>query len=223
MENINVSKTKVNYLEPSHGRILLYNNIYITPNRLVKGNSKLHNILIFDLTAIKSCLNCKDCKDNCYAVKAQRMYNDTMIFRETNLNMVKNDLLLLKCLIIKQLDGTKINTVRIHSSGDFYNQNYVDMWNKVIERYPHINFYAYSKVEKILNFSDIVKHKNFNLITSFVNEKINFGKIDYCEKLNKDFNTFICPVGYTNKHKEFKCGKDCIYCVTEKNVCFVQH
>lgn len=221
MQKIDVSKSKTNYEIPSNGRTLLYNDIYVTPNRLVKGNSKLHNILIFDLTAVKSCLNNKDCKAKCYAVKAQRMYTDTMIFRETNLNMVKNDLNLLYGLLIAQLEKTKITSVRIHSSGDFLNQNYLNIWSEIIGMYPNINFYAYTKVDKILDFSNIVKHSNFNLISSLINGKINFGSVEYCEGLNKTHNTFICPVGYTSK--TVKCGKECSYCITDKNVCFIQH
>ena len=222
MTKIDVSKsTRVDYSTPSNGRTLLYNDIYITPNRLVKGNSKLYNILIFDLTAVKSCLNCKDCSKNCYAVKAQRMYTDTMIFRECNFDMVKTNISLLKKLLCEQLSKTKITSVRIHSSGDFYNQAYLDMWSEVISLYPHIKFYAYTKVDKILNFDKIVKHTNFNLICSLIEGQINFGSVAYCEELSKKHNTFICPVGYNSK--TVKCGKECSYCISEKNVCFVQH
>jgi hypothetical protein len=35
--------------------------------------------------------------------------------------------------------------VRIHMSGDFYNQAYFDMWLSVAEQHPHIEFWAYTK------------------------------------------------------------------------------
>jgi len=187
MEKINVSKsTRVNYLIPSKGRGLLYNGIYISPLRLVKGNSKLVNILIFDLTAVKSCLNCEDCKNTCYAVKAERIYTDTLIFRDTNLCMVKNDLPLLKELICKQLDKTKITSLRIHSSGDFLSQEYINFWSEIISLYPSIKFYAYTKVEQILDFSQIQTNTNFNLINSLIENKVlNYGSLEYCEDLKK--------------------------------------
>ena len=223
MKKIDVSKaTRVNYELPSKGRTLEYNGIYVTPKRLVNGNSKLVNILIFDLTAIASCLNCASCKATCYAVKAERQYVDTKIFRDTNLSMAKNDLYTLKLLIVKQLNNTKVTSVRIHSSGDFFSQYYIDFWSEIIALYPNIQFYAYTKVGKLLNFTQIETNKNFNLINSLIENKVlNYGSLDYCNELNKTYDTFICPA--TKKRSEVKCGKDCFYCITKKNVCFIQH
>lgn len=47
-------------------------DFYMT-NPMAQGNSKLDkSILIFDLLAIVSCLNCKSCKNTCYAMKSQK-------------------------------------------------------------------------------------------------------------------------------------------------------
>lgn len=39
----------------------------------------------------------------------------------------------------------KKDEVRIHESGDFYNQNYLDAWVKVAKAFPNVVFYAYTK------------------------------------------------------------------------------
>ena len=46
------------------------------------------------------------------------------------------------------------NVVRIHSSGDFINQNYLNMWCNIAKKFPHFKFYAYTKVNNILDFSN---------------------------------------------------------------------
>lgn len=35
--------------------------------------------------------------------------------------------------------------VRIHASGDFFNQAYFDLWVEVCKQYPHVEFWAYTK------------------------------------------------------------------------------
>lgn len=220
VEKIFEDSTRIDYTIGSSNRNFNFEGFYITDKRLVKGNSKLYNILIFDLPAISTCLNCGDCKDKCYAMKAQRQYVDTRIFRDCNLALYNKSPEVLKNLIVNQLLKAKQTTVRIHSSGDFFNQGYIEFWSYIISMFPHINFYAYTKVDKILNFDSLNQLPNFNLITSIIDNKLNFGSLEYCKELNSMYGTFICPA--TN-YKNVKCGKECSYCVTKKNVCFIQH
>ena len=39
----------------------------------------------------------------------------------------------------------KCQSVRIHSSGDFFNQKYFDMWLEIAKENPTIEFWAYTK------------------------------------------------------------------------------
>jgi hypothetical protein len=113
-----------------------------------------------------------------------------------------------------------MSVVRIHSSGDFFSQAYINFWDEIIGMFPKIKFYVYTKVADILNFTSIQRNANFNLISSFIGGKVNFGSIDYCNDLKRDYKAFICPV---TSGADIKCGKECKYCVTKNNVCFVQH
>jgi hypothetical protein len=220
MNNFDLSRTFRDYSKQTNTRELLFNYIYINKNRLVNGNSKLHNILIFDLPSVKTCLNCVDCKASCYAKKAEVQYVDTELYRTVNHELFLNNPSLLKELIVTQLSETKRTVVRIHSSGDFFSQSYIDFWNDIIGLFPHIKFYVYTKVESLLDFSVIKTNSNFNLISSFINGKLNFGSIEYCNELKANHKSFICPV---TSSKNIKCGLECTYCITKNNVCFVQH
>jgi hypothetical protein len=40
---------------------------------------------------------------------------------------------------------SKVKKVRVHVSGDFFNQSYFDAWMQVADRMPDVLFYAYTK------------------------------------------------------------------------------
>lgn len=207
----------VDYSEVSLTRTFKYKGHFIAQKRLKNGNGKLHKMLVFDLPAILSCPNCSSCKNTCYALQSQLQYADCRVFRNTNFHFATFNLDKLQSLIELQLQTTIVKVVRIHGSGDFFSQEYVNMWLEVISKFPHINFYAYTKAEKIFTFA---KLSNFNLITSLINGKLNYGSQKYCHMLKSRYNAFICPCGI---NKEVKCGIDCTYCVKGKKVCFLKH
>jgi ferredoxin len=215
---------RTNFLEKTKSRTkaieLLNTTIYVPTKRLTEGNSKLVNILIFDLPAVKTCLNCGDCATTCYARKAQYQYVYTRLLRESNLELFTNHKDWLKESIVKQISKSKMTTVRLHSSGDFFNQEYIDFWAEIIAKFPKIKFYAYTKVEKILDFSKIEKLSNFNLILSFIKGKLNYGSHEYCEQMKKEHKSFICPA---SANSDVLCGRECTYCVTKDNVVFPIH
>lgn len=213
-------KCNVDYSKESASRNFEYWGKFITSKRMSRGNTKLHNMLVFDIPAVQTCLNCKTCKETCYAIKSENRYKDTDVYRNNNLHMFLNEQKTLQLLIEKQLGYSKETVVRIHGSGDFFNQDYIGFWQSIIIRNPNKRFYAYTKAEGILNFSNINKLKNFNLISSFIDGKLNYGSLEYCNMLKEKHNAFICPCGID---KTKKCGIDCLYCVTGKNVCFLIH
>lgn len=45
----------------------------------------------------------------------------------------------------------KAKVVRIHTSGDFFNQAYFDAWKLVAERLPEVTFFGYTKVLPLLS------------------------------------------------------------------------
>ena len=190
---------------------------------LTKGNTKLDkSMLIFDLLAVSTCLNCRECKGFCYAMKAQRQYPGTYNRRAILTWLAKYDLITLESMIYSQLMSTTKKIVRIHSSGDFFSQAYVDMWTRIVKRFPGIRFYTYTKVDNLLDLASLKACQNFNCVESMLPDgSINFGSLEYIREKAKQFKAAICPYGIS-KHA-VHCGKECSACLTKKNVVFLVH
>lgn len=152
-------------------------------------------------------------------MKAQRMYKNVSRWRDENLALTQKHPKALFAMLHAQLTKTKYTVCRIHSSGDFFSQDYIKLWYEVVRRFPGISFYAYTKVDKMLDFTELNSLKNFNLIPSLINGKLNFGKKDYVDQLVKDEGAFLCPA---HDHK-IKCNLHCNYCVSNKKPVFLQH
>lgn len=96
------------------------------------------------------------------------------------------------------------------------------MWQEVIETFPLMIFYAYTKVDKILDLSGIERLFNFNLIPSYIDGHLNFGPRAHVDKMREVYGSFVCPA--TEKGNDgITCNKGCTYCFTGKNVVFLQH
>lgn len=152
-------------------------------------------------------------------MKAQKQYPNVRKWRDENLLLAQHHPRALFAMIHIQLTKTKYKVCRIHSSGDFFNQDYIEFWASIIKRFPKINFYAYTKVDKILDFSSLTQLGNFNLIPSLINGHLNFGTKEYVENLVKTEGAFLCPA---HDHK-IKCNLHCNYCVSNNKPVFIQH
>jgi len=53
-----------------------------------------------------------------------------------------------------QSKGGVLNRIRLHSSGDFYNQDYLNKWIYIARQFPEINFTGYTR-SYMLDFSDL--------------------------------------------------------------------
>jgi hypothetical protein len=118
---------------------------------LSKGNRKMNQgFLIFNLPAQKTCPGATAiCKKNCYAKKAERAYPAVLPCRNANLTASKSEDFTLDMisLIEKTVKGYKAfrGFFRIHESGDFYSQRYLDSWKAIAYRFPEIKFLAFTK------------------------------------------------------------------------------
>ena len=72
----------------------------------------------------------------CYAASAER-FPGVRNSRWQNFESVKNN--------IKPIIPNKCKAIRIHSSGDFFNQKYFDMWIEIAKENPNIELWAYTK------------------------------------------------------------------------------
>lgn len=185
------------------------------------GNSKLPKTTgVFNLPPVKTCPNCKDCAATCYAMKAYRMYPSCRSSWGANYDLSKRpEFVDAVCMEIEKL-GKKIDVVRIHASGDFYDVQYYEKWIEIAKRNPHISFYAYTKVLPVYARYQENHPANFNLILSFVDGHLNYGDKDFCSHLTEDHGAFLCPA---YKGSSVRCGIDCKYCITKSTPCFLIH
>jgi hypothetical protein len=156
------------------------------PNQIkwVKGNSKLKittgaagsdlkvigfgipadtNFTIKDET-FNTCPAARDCRGVCYA-KAARFHNLEMTMRSDFVDIV-----------VKELKSQRsYNAVRIHDSGDFYNQEYYDKWCEIARQLPNHTFYAYTKSLHLSLFGN--KPSNLKIVQSLGGKMDNFVKL----------------------------------------------
>ena len=193
--------------------------------RMAKGNSKLDKVLIFDTLSGKNGTCSQDCQ-GCYAKKAEVQYFNTELYRTVNTFLAQYHMSVLNVLLRKQLETTKnIRTVRIHSSGDFFSQEYLNMWTSIVKDFPEYQFYAYTKESDKLDFSEIEALSNFNKLDSFASldgkKVLNYGDKNHVAKLI-EAGYFLCPAT-VKENKEMKCNRECKYCITHNKVCFNEH
>lgn len=191
---------------------------------LTEGNAKLSNeIAIWSVIAKKEVCGMV-CK-GCYAIKAQNGRHGKSITpsRERKYSFSQSNEFIDTILAsIVKLDK---KYVRIHESGEFYSQEYINKWCYIATSLPGVTFVAYTKRLKDFDFSILKSLENVIIIDSLHGGKINFGSI-----LDKPKDALICPA-YTAKNADFGCLRGCDLCYKRENkskleargLYFVQH
>lgn len=177
------------------------------------GNKKLPpSTLIFNLPAVETCPGKTEfCRTKCYALKAQRQYKATRAARAHNLALVRVGGFGDKMADTIAKNLRKIKQVRIHESGDFFSQQYLDEWLGVVRRFPSLPFWAYTKSFH-LDFSQ--KPANLFLIGSFDKTTKDVWRGLY-EKQKSVFNSTFIVV---EKDANATCIQDCSKC----NICWTK-
>lgn len=124
-------------------------NLKLVPNKDTK-------FLIWNLPSKITCPFATDmCKRFCYAVKAEKNYPDVLPSRLKHLTESKQADFVERMIYTIEAHLTRPSyknakkiIVRIHESGDFYNQVYANKWIEIAEHFKHdkrIVFMAYTK------------------------------------------------------------------------------
>lgn len=178
-----------------------------------KRNSKV-KAKIFNLPRYKTCPGRTEiCEIICYAQVAEYMYEDTKEARARNLRASKEAGFV--DAMVDIINRLRDKNFRIHESGDFYNQAYLDKWTEIISRCPDKNFFAYTR-SHMLDFSRMLDLPNINLrysvdrSTEVIMQGVPLALAD--SKPKKGF--FTCPGSAKAGAK--KCMVDCSECVTSK-------
>ena len=176
------------------------------------SNHKM-NIPTWSLPSGKTCPGkTKQCRKFCYALKAEVQYPGCLPCRENNLSESKKsdfaDKMISKFKRAKKVH--KVGYLRIHESGDFYNQKYLDNWIEISKAYPKVTFLAFTK-----SFGLDYSKKPDNLIiywsiwpdTKDAPKKGLYAFAGYCKTKRKVIecpglcdNCLVCFKGSTNVH-----------------------
>jgi len=112
--------------------------VYLSP-----GNRRM-KIPTFSLPAGITCPNATPtCLKWCYSKKAERAYKNVIPCRLKNFQDSKNDDFVYK--MSELIKKKKCPYIRIHESGDFYSQEYLDKWIKICKKFPEKKFLAYTQ------------------------------------------------------------------------------
>ena len=188
-------------------------------------NAKLSTRNIFDIPAGKTCRGADRCyayaqmgKDGtrkvidgpnmlyrCFAASQEALYPAVYRKRQNNLR------LLFKALrggyateLIEASMNKDLKLTRIHTSGDFFSQNYLTAWLNVARNNPNNIFYCYSKA--LDYFLDIGLPSNFYLTASYGSKFDNlidkgyFKRIAYVVNTEAEAEAKGLPVDHDDSH-----------------------
>lgn len=194
------------------------------PIKLSRGNEKIYKALIWNLPALQTCPGSTElCRVICYAKDAEVLYKNVVPqSRERNLVIAK--LPDFRELMIEKLKRSRLTLMRIHESGDFFNQKYLDDWVAIIKQDPGRTYWAYTK-SWFLDFTEALKLPNLILRYSVDVTTVHYPKQDIphaAVSANRD-DFFVCPATLVKGHA-IMCMKDCSFCTeTRKPLIFRAH
>ena len=171
------------------------------------GNNKLSkDIAIFNIPASMAVCG-RICK-GCFAMKAQNLYPSVTPSREKKLEASMQADFVQRATESIAILGTPY--VRIHESGEFYSQEYVDSWAAIATALPDVQFLAYTKRLADWDFSALRALPNVIIINSLFGKSVNYSK----DLSKKPASASLCPTAFD---KNIGCLKGCDLCYNAKN------
>jgi len=162
---------------------------------LSQSNKKLGRIPSFSIpttTCNKAMVKAQGCGKYCYARRLERL-RPVMVakYKWNFVQSKRQDFVSEMCMELKYVG----DVVRIHSSGDFYSQAYLNKWITIARFNPHKTFFSYTK-RLGLDFSG--RPNNFKVILSddkelFDSHKKYDGKSRVVKVPKEEKGWIICP------------------------------
>jgi len=115
--------------------------LYVNKN----GNSKTGFVPDLSFTPIVMCLDHKFCRLICYARNSERMFLDTRVRWACNTWLMKYDLKSAEKQFKTWLKKHRPALFRLHVSGDFFSQAYVDMIARIASQFINTLFLGFTK------------------------------------------------------------------------------
>lgn len=116
-------------------------------------------------TGMKTCPNAGACATGCYALAGAYRFSNVAQAFERRLTATLSDEFIGQML--SDIDRQRAERIRIHDSGDFYDEAYLDRWLSIIRARPQVEFYAYTKMVSLFKRREADLPANFTVIYSF--------------------------------------------------------
>lgn len=123
--------------------------------KLNKANGAAYRILgygipaDFDFDGGNTCPGASACRGVCYAKQGRYIMGAVRDARRHNLDFFlkygRAAFVMAAMMDLARLTKKTYNVVRIHDSGDFFSQDYLNAWKSIAESMPTVIFYAYTK------------------------------------------------------------------------------
>jgi hypothetical protein len=95
----------------------------------------------------------------CYAASTELIYKNTRLKRWANLEASKSETFVQD--ITRQIDEQGLTSIRIHSSGDFYDYSYMMKWIEIARLNPTVQFWGYTKQATFIKVLNAEANMNF--------------------------------------------------------------
>lgn len=166
----------------------------------------------------------KDGNDTCYAKLGRYRMDSTNAPLVMRTYIARRFMDWLERAIIAQIHVFGITMCRVHASGDFFSNEYADMWVRIATACGACIFWTYTKTlfTSVATFDSL---QNANVVKSFVPGRgLNYGHAGYIMQLYKELkaagkSVWICKCGID---KEQHCN-NCRHCFTAEYVLFLEH
>ena len=118
-------------------------------------------------SGFKTCPNAAACAKGCYATQGAYKFSNVAKVFEKRLKLSQSPRF--ASIISDEIRRRKVQRLRIHDSGDFYNLEYAKKWLTVMRVNPNVQFYAYTKAVSMFKQleEDGLLPSNFIVIYSY--------------------------------------------------------
>lgn len=166
---------------------------------LSSGNVKVGRIPTWNLPSKLTCpQSTKLCRKYCYAAKAERPYRPQVLpCRNRNLEASKD--VEFVATMSELINRRRSSYIRIHESGDFYDQVYLDKWFEIARNCPSKVFMAFTKSWHL----DWTR-KPDNLVVYWS---------VWLDTVNVPESGLKAYAGHCGTGREFECGGKCDICL----------
>jgi hypothetical protein len=113
-------------------------------NLLSRGNQKIGDgIYAFNLPAVETCPGRSTVCACCYAQRGRWLFPNVRRALAWNFHVARQPHFAGE--MVEEISRRKVRVLRLHSSGDFFDADYVRRWAEILAESPRVKAYAYTR------------------------------------------------------------------------------